>query len=100
MKYFLAQFSDNWADEMDIEGFVLLTEEEKDETVKGMRINFDECNTKWGYEIGFGTNQGKSYKTFDEVLKQVGIKEVTKEEYDTLIKFFPYGHGNPGPLVW
>jgi hypothetical protein len=92
--YYLAKFSDNWADEIDLHGFVLT--DDKEELLKTTREWFKECEG----HMGFGSNQGKQYRSYEEMMKRISFKKMTKDEYQTLKKFFPssYGFGEIGPL--
>ncbi len=45
MKYYLCTFADNWADEMDLTGFVILTEIEKDIAMAAMRKEYKHGGT-------------------------------------------------------
>ena len=97
MKYYLYRFSDNWADEMDLEGFAILTEIEKDIALAKIKKEY-----KHGGTIGFGTNEDNEYSSLSDVMATVSFKEITAVEYNAIRKAFGATYmGETGPLdVW
>jgi hypothetical protein len=94
MKYYLYKFSDNWADEMDLEGFAILTETEKDIALAKIRKEY-----KNGGTICFGTNEDNEYDSLSEVMATVSFKEIAAVEYNAIRKAFGTTHmGETGPL--
>lgn len=83
-KIYLIHESSCYADEFDLEGFKIveaLSEEEALEKVIG--------NKKFPAELYFGTNEYQIYRSKEELLYDLSIKEITREEYNVLIKIFP-----------
>jgi len=92
---YLITYSDNWADEMDIEGFGICESDSK--------LNIDEylSDFKHGFKIAgsfiycIGTNEEIEYDSFEDFKSKFTIKEITDEQYKVLYKlniptgFFP-----------
>lgn len=93
MRYYLYKFSDNWADEMDIEGFAVMTEDEKDAALVKIKRQF-----KRGGTICFGSNEENEYDNLNDVLACISWNEISQSEYNTLRKLFGNTFGECGPL--
>lgn len=93
MKYYLYTFEDNWADEMDVQGFAVLTEDEKDMAIAQIKRQY-----KNGGTICFGTNEDNEYDDLDDVMDCVEFEEISQSEYSTLKKLFGESFGELGPL--
>lgn len=94
MKYYLYRFSDNWADEMDLEGFAILTQLEKDVALASIKKKF-----RHGGTIGFGTNEDNEYNSLSEVMACTTFKSITAVEYNAIKKAFGgTSMGETGPL--
>jgi len=88
--FFLAKFEDNWADEMDISGFAVLSQAELDT----WKANIPETD----YVFCIGTNEEISYATKEEFLKAVTVSPLPVEEAKLLYKLF--GKTNTESLDW
>lgn len=94
MKYYLYRFSDNWADEMDLEGFAILTELEKKTALASIKKEF-----RNGGSIDFGTNEDNEYDSLEDVMACITFKTITSSEYYTIKKVFGgTTMGETGPL--
>jgi len=94
MKYYLYKFSDNWADEMDLEGFAILTENQKDVALTKIKREF-----KKGGTISFGTNEDNEYENLNAIMGCIEIDTITSQQYHTMKSIFPDGYfGQLGPL--
>ena len=93
MKYYLYEFEDNWADEMDLAGFAILTEVEKDIALAKIRKEY-----KKGGSIGFGSNQDNEYDTLSDVMNTISFKKITEAEYNVIKKTLGVTFGETGPL--
>lgn len=94
MKYYLYKFSDNWADEMDLEGFAILTEKEKDSKLAYIKKKF-----KKGGTISFGTNEDNEYDSLSDVLDCIEFKEISQADYNAVKRIFgDKSMGELGPL--
>lgn len=82
MKYFLVTFDDNWADEMDIEGFAVATEDQLE------LFKRDLMAANYPTEIYIGSNQSIGYNDFDDYWACVDHEEITLEEYNLISKLF------------
>lgn len=96
-EWLLVKFSDNWADEMDLEGFEVVTRKQYDDFVAEKLKSPSEDDDD--YEGGsfcrcFGTNEENEYDSFQAYLDEtVKIVEITESEAAVLTKFFPNGSG-------
>lgn len=90
MKYYIAKFEDNCADEFDVYGFVVLDEEEYnnymnickecEELVEDGKLSeFDD------FEIGCGTNQSIYFENISDFILSPVIAEITESQYRTFI---------------
>jgi hypothetical protein len=93
MRYYLYKFEDNWADEMDVQGFAVLTEDEKDMAVAQIKRSY-----KNGGTICFGTNEDNHYNNLTEVMDCVEFEEISQSQYNTLMNLFGQSFGELGPL--
>ena len=93
MKYYLYKYSDNWADEMDVEGFWVMTEKEKEQVLKYINKKF-----KKGGTVYLGTNEEIEYDNLRDVMRTFSFKEITRKEYDVLNKLFGGSFGETGPV--
>lgn len=81
-KFYLLKFRDNWADEMDVSGFVVYDEDE-------YKAWLDKIpNRKFSY--GIGTNEEIEYSSKGEFLNSVAVAttNLTSEEVQFFFKFF------------
>lgn len=76
-KYYLLRFEDNLGDEMDLESFVILTEEEHTKFMAAI----GECE---GFTLSVGTNEEIEYENNTEVRRAYEIQELTFSEYTML----------------
>ncbi len=73
---------DNWADEMDVDGFRVCTREEFDEMLLKLQpIHFP--ITRW-----FGTNEESEYDSLNEYLYTWKVKPITSAEYYAFLSIF------------
>jgi len=94
MNYYILEFEDDWADEMDIKGFMLFEEDKNAEdflqNIKdGVINNYGETDI----EIYFGSNESNTYDTADDFMEKLKLTEISKEEYNAIKKYFPIGMG-------
>lgn len=90
MPYKLVKFKDNYADEFDVEGFRLFTDD-------SWRAFLDQL-PQYPDETYFGTNEYIEYSTKASYLKTLEVLEISEKEYKILLKLFgtdiiPYGYG-------
>lgn len=78
----LISYSDDWADEMSIGGFIVLTDAQWELFQEVVKVYFAEFKT---WEFGIGTNQEIEYRAPIRLFNQLSIKEISEEEE----KFFP-----------
>ncbi len=80
------KFEGNWADEMDIEGYTIMSEEEWEyKQLEGKNIQFP-------VELGIGTNEQMIYESLEDYLENFKVQKISDEEIKTLKKFFGECH--------
>ena len=85
----LIKFASNYADEFDVEGFIVMSEDEwfaHKDAVTSRFENEDEI------EVYFGTNESMIYESLDCYLDSFKITELTDEEHSVLQKLFNPSH--------
>jgi hypothetical protein len=82
MSKLLVIFDGDWADEMDIQGFMIVS----DEAWKYKQLEWK--NTKFPQELGIGTNETMIYDDLDEYVRDFKTKLITDEEEQILRKLF------------
>lgn len=83
----LIKFETNWADEMDIYGFCIMTAEEWEYKKKEIKhCSFPE-------EVYFGTNEYNIYETPEEFLNEFKETEITDFEVQLIDKLFTNDYG-------
>lgn len=87
MKYYLVKSGLNWADEIDFEGFDLLTENELKKAKKEFK------NLRLTVNASIGTNEDVDIEA-SEVLEDLrGAQEITESEYNFLNRLFSEHYG-------
>jgi hypothetical protein len=71
-------WKDNWADEMDLESFVIT-----DKT--GYEKWLEEGKNQKDFEISFGTNEWNEYSYFRELQNTVKIKDISQTDAETIV---------------
>jgi hypothetical protein len=72
--FWLAIFKDDWADEMDVEGCAIMTDEVRRLWEERVRKLEDE------FVVGLGTNQDITYSDGDDLLTNVSFTQLTEAE--------------------
>jgi hypothetical protein len=95
-KIYLVKFSSDWADEFDMNGFKVMSEEEFEKYKTGMN------NEEYPYEAGFGTNEWFDYEDAEDVMNDLTIVEISVSEAEVLTKLFTDGSFGwiPGHYAW
>lgn len=83
--YKFIKFNDNWADEMDISGFMVMTEEKWKDTKKQI------LNIKGRFSIAFGSNEDNDYNNGKQLLDRLTIKNIDENEIKILKRLFDSG---------
>lgn len=92
MKRYLVKYKDNWADEMDIVGGIIMTEAEYKDYMKVAEIAFREEGDF--ITFGVGSNEEITYDTFEDFAKTITVFELTEEEFQTCVKLGLVYFGN------
>ena len=93
MKY-LVNVSDNWADEMDVEGFSIWDQKTYDEFMDLFNKYWDENGF---LEIYIGTNEFIEYGSKEDLLNCFKFIEITDDEAYVLKQFFGESFGDFNP---
>lgn len=98
--YYLVKYSDNWADEMDIEGFAVFTQKEFCDFSNAIEEIMNLIKNGKTYTYWFGTNEGVEYDHVNYFLKSFEIKTIDALSYslisgnicnnDHVYGFFPF----------
>jgi hypothetical protein len=86
----LLRWSSNWADEMDVEGYVMTTKDKSDDWRKKLK------QIDYSFSLQIGTNEDIEYSSGEDLISEVVTKNITDEEYVILKKYFGMygGHTN------
>lgn len=81
----LLKYRNNYADEFDVKGFLVLSqsawEEHKELASKVFKQNGE-------VEVGFGTNESISYHSLEDYLGSFKVSELTQDQYQVLWYLF------------
>lgn len=78
----LVKWDSNWADEMDVEGFIIMERKAWNEFKANAR------KITHPFSICVGTNEEIDYETGKDLLDELTGKDITPEEKSTIKKFF------------
>jgi len=85
MNRLLVRYRDNWADEMNVEGFEFFNKDEWPDIVAGIADK--------PFEVMVGSNQFIEYKNRADYLTHLKVTEISEEEYQTLVRLLGDGYG-------
>lgn len=88
--YKLVKWADNWADEMDLDGFKLMTNEEYDAYIAGWKKAFE---YKGSYTMCVGTNEDIEYDSFEQFESTLEVNALENGEYRTIIEHLGETYG-------
>ncbi|AVH85411.1 hypothetical protein RsoM2USA_484 [Ralstonia phage RsoM2USA] len=91
MSKILVKFSDNYADEFDVDGFMVIDKDQFNKEVALIKRMFDEYGER---EFYFGTNESFNYGDFDEWFSVFTVTDITDSEADVLSKLFANSWSN------
>lgn len=95
-KYLLIKYNRNWADEFDLEGFLVMTKPEWEEYKNKVATVFDKAPSGKDYsgalvkqvEVGFGTNEDVCYSSVEDYFRSFKEVEISLKEYNFLKQHF------------
>lgn len=90
MRQFLVKTSTNWADEIDLEGFIILDEKELEEATKEMA---DLAAEDFEAEVSIGTNEEMDVEASDVLDELNNAIELTPEEYEKVSRLIGTKYG-------
>jgi hypothetical protein len=82
-QWYIVKYADNWADEMDIQGFMVIPEKELKQWKKRIPSRFT---------FGLGTNESIEYQSKKQFLDTVMIEKITTEKAMVLFELFSHKH--------
>ena len=82
MSKVLIKWSDNWADEMDIEGFVIEDKEKAEKWLDNMK------SITRPFDICIGTNEEVDYDNGEKFSETISMIDMTEEDEKAFIKLF------------
>lgn len=91
-KYFLVSYEEDYADEFDVSGMKIFTEEEYNSFLNNQRYAKEleekgELEKDFGrIELYFGTNEFLDFNSVDEIIKVLKVQEITEQEFNILKK--------------
>lgn len=85
MSKILVKFNDNYADEFDVDGFMVISKNQFDKDVELVKKWFADYGDA---EFYFGTNEALSYDDFDDWFNSFSVTEITDDEAQVLTKLF------------
>lgn len=85
-------FKGNWADEMDIEGFTIVSKEHWE------YMQLETRNTEFPIELGIGTNEEMTYEDPEEYLRHFKVHEISDQKVAWLQDIF--GNYDFGHVPW
>lgn len=90
----LVKWTEDWADEFDMSGFVVITKEE------WVDFNSRLETANYPVEAYFGTNEAYEFQNKEEVLAGITTEEVFKEDMQTLTSLFGSKYSNTISFGW
>lgn len=91
----LLKFQDNWADEMDVEGYEVITPEQLKYFNERVEAYFLENDILEHY---IGTNECIEYTSAIDLLSKYSVRDITEADYQTLNKLGLLKFGIIGPF--
>jgi hypothetical protein len=83
----LVKYDGNWADEMDISGFRVFTNEAWNEYLEAWG------KEEYPYSFYVGTNEEVEIYDFEELVRDFTVKDITDKEAAVIVKFFGKDYG-------
>lgn len=90
MKQYLVKTSTNWADEMPLDGFIILDEKELDKATKEMA---ELAADSFDAEVSVGTNEEIDVKASEVLAELNSAIELTPEEYENISRLIGTRYG-------
>ena len=90
MKQFLVKTSTNWADEIDLDGFIILDEKELEEATKEMA---ELAANDFEAEINIGSNEKINVEASEVLYELNNAIELTPKEYENISRLIGTKYG-------
>lgn len=84
-QHLLISIDRDWADEFNVEGFIVMTDSEWEDHKQLAQKLFEE---KGSVELYFGTNEFLDYSSYDEYVGAFEVTELSTEQLDVLKSLF------------
>lgn len=101
-KMVLVKYDSNYADEFDVEGFIVMPQSEWLKHITGVEKHFQKWDSehepdRWGnregIEVYFGTNEQMIYEGFESYRRSFEVSELSDADYETLKRLFGKSYG-------
>lgn len=97
-KFYILKYEDNWADEMDIQSFVILNEEDKINFYDKAKNNLNKLNKE--LVVSLGTNEEIIFKKGSDFIKKLKVKEMSETEANIIKNYISKGNYGPANILW
>lgn len=97
-KFYILKYEDNWADEMDIQSFVILNEEDKIKFYDKAKNNLDKLNKE--LVVCLGTNEEIIFKKGSDFIKKLKVKEMSETEANIIKNYISKKYYGPADILW
>lgn len=84
-KHFLIEFNSNYADEFDVEGFIVMSESKWEAHKAYAKKAFKKEDFQ---EVYFGTNEMCSFSGYSDYMRALTVTELTPEQLEVLFQLF------------
>lgn len=89
MKYYFGKWSSNWADEMDVDAFKILTEEEYEKFQYSAKMfkKYEDVFFEEEFTVSIGSNEEIRYENAEQFLKCFNIQQISEDECKVLRRY-------------
>lgn len=84
----LVKYRDNWADEIKVNGWCLMTDAELETWNVEWATRFKHLDEQGSYFYYVGTNEEIEYTSLEEFLDSIKIVDISEDEANVLVKLF------------
>lgn len=89
MKYYFGKWSSKWADEMSVDAFKILTEEEYEKFQYSAKMlkKYEDVFFEEEFAVSIGSNEEIEYENAEQFLNCFNIKQISEDECKVLRKY-------------
>lgn len=96
--FYILKYEDNWADEMDIQSFIILNEKDKIKFYDKAKNNLDKLNKK--LIVCLGTNEDIKFEKGSDFIKMLKVKEISETEAKIIKKYISKKYYGSINILW